>query len=133
MNKLTKAVTLILFFSVNSTLLLAQNATIKGSLFDGTVVAGYVDKGAYINCTGPAVKYSRSGASILLGLLPSLKIKEDNVAEGSPRNALITPTLGFGITACIGHFALQLPAFYAAKTATTNGKWNLGVGIGYKF
>lgn len=133
MNNLIKAVTFVLFFSVHSTLLFAQNATIKGSLFDGTVVAGYVDKGAYINCTGPAVKYSRSGASILLGLLPTLKIKEDKVEAGKPKNTWVTPTLGFGITACIGHFALQLPAFYAAKTATTNGKWNLGAGIGYKF
>ena len=133
MNNLIKALTLLLCFGLSNNKLFAQQATIKGSLFDGTVVAGYVDKGAYINCTGPAVKYSRSGASILLGLLPSLKIKEDKVDEGKPKNSLITPTLGFGITACIGHFALQVPAFYTTKSATTHGKWNVGLGIGYKF
>ncbi|TDS10254.1 hypothetical protein [Sphingobacterium paludis] len=133
MHNLIKALTLFLCFGLKNNTLFAQQGTIKGSLFEGTVVAGYVDKGAYINCTGPAVKYSRPGASILLGLLPTLKIKEDKVEEGKPKNSVITPTLGFGMTACIGHFALQMPAFYTAKTATTDGKWKVGLGIGYKF
>ncbi|WP_293902355.1 hypothetical protein [Sphingobacterium sp. UBA5670] len=111
-----------------------QEKTVKGSLFEGIAVAGYTDHGAYINCTGPAVKYIFSPKScLLLGLLPSLKLKEDKVEAGKPKNSWVTPTLGFGLTAVIRHIAIQLPAFYAAKTGTADGKWRLGVGIGYKF
>lgn len=122
---------LLLCLASNSSI--AQQAKIKGSLFEGVFVAGYADCGAYINCTGPAVKYSRSKLSVLAGLLPSLRIKEDKMEEGRPKNSLITPTLGFGLTAFVGHFALQLPAFYNAKTATSNGNWKIGIGLGYKF
>lgn len=111
-----------------------QEKTVKGSLFEGIAVAGYTDHGAYINCTGPAVKYIFSPKScLLLGLLPSLKLKEDQVEAGKPKNSWVTPSLGFGLTAIIRHIAIQLPAFYAAKTGTADGKWRLGVGIGYKF
>ncbi|WP_343555661.1 hypothetical protein [Sphingobacterium sp.] len=111
-----------------------QEKTVKGSLFEGIAVAGYTDHGAYINCTGPAVKYIFSPKScLLLGLLPSLKLKEDQVEAGKPKNSWVTPSLGFGLTAVIRHIAIQLPAFYAAKTGTADGKWRLGVGIGYKF
>ncbi len=112
----------------------AQEKTVKGSLFEGVVVAGYVDQGSYLTCTGPAIKYNCAPkASILLGLLPSLKIKEDKVEEAKPRNSWVTPTLGFGITAVLKHIAIQLPAFYTAKTSTADGKWKLGIGVGYKF
>ncbi|WP_437918998.1 hypothetical protein [Sphingobacterium sp. LRF_L2] len=112
----------------------AQEPKIKASLFEGTVAMGYVDKGAYINCTGPAIKYSYAQKkAILMGLLPSLKIKEDKVEPEKPKNAWITPSLGFGITAVFNHIVLQLPTFYSAKTATTDGRWKLGIGLGYKF
>ncbi len=107
-----------------------EEKKVSAKLFEGTVVAGYVDKGAYLNCTGPAVKWTKPTYSILLGLLPSIKIKEDS----SPvKNSTFTPTLGFGATVTVlKHLALQIPTFYTPKTATTNGKWKLGVGIGYK-
>jgi len=112
----------------------SQEKTVKGSLFEGIAVAGYADHGAYINCTGPAVKYIFSPKScLLLGLLPSLKLKEDRVETGKPKNSWVTPSLGFGLTAVFRHIAIQLPAFYAAKTGTADGKWRLGVGLGYKF
>jgi hypothetical protein len=62
-----------------------------------------------------------------------LRIKKDRVAAGAPRNSVITPNLGAGITMAYKHFAIQVPAYYNAKTSTKDGKWNPGIGIGYKF
>lgn len=105
----------------------------KASLFEGIIVAGYVDKGAFINCAGPAIKFSKKPVAVLVGLLPSLRIKKDKVAAGATENAVITPNLGAGITATYKHLAIQVPVYYNAKTSTTDGKWNPGIGIGYKF
>lgn len=111
----------------------SQEKHIKASLFEGTVVAGYVDHGAYVNCAGPGIKYSHAKKVFLLGLLPGLRIKEDKVDDGKPKNSLITPSLGFGLTATFGHLALQLPTYYTTKTATADGNWKLGFGVGYRF
>jgi len=105
----------------------------KASLFEGIIAAGYVDQGAYINCTGPTIKFTKKPFSVLIGLLPSLRIKKDRVAAGAPQNSVITPNLGAGITMAYKHFAIQVPAYYNAKTSTKDGKWNPGIGIGYKF
>ena len=105
----------------------------KAVLFDGYFVAGYVDHGAFINCTGPSIKFTKKPYAILLGLLPSLRIKEDKVSPGATKNSALTPNLGFGITAAFHHLALQVPFYYNAKTAVKNGKWSPGIGIGYKF
>lgn len=110
-----------------------SNAQTKPTLFDGTIVLGYVDHGAYINCIGPSVKFNKKPYSLSVGLLPSLRIKEDKVAAGATKNAALTPSLGFGLTAAIRHLAIQLPFYYNAKTAAKDGKWNVGVGLGYKF
>ncbi|TZF86511.1 hypothetical protein FW774_01920 (plasmid) [Pedobacter sp. BS3] len=105
---------------------------VKPVLFDGVLVAGYADDGAFVNCTGPGVKFNKKPFSLLVGLLPSLKIKEDKVTAGT-KNATITPTLGFGLTAVYKHLAIQLPFYYLSKTAAKDGKWIAGAGIGYKF
>ena len=105
----------------------------KAVLFEGTLVAGYVDHGAFINCTGPSIKFTKKPCAFLLGLLPSLRIKEDKVAAGATKNSILTPNLGFGLTAAFGHLAVQVPFYYNAKTAVKNGKWNPGIGLGYKF
>ncbi|MCX2432677.1 hypothetical protein [Pedobacter sp. GR22-10] len=110
----------------------ALKAQTKVALFDGTIVAGYVDHGGYVNCIGPSVKYLKKPFSISAGLLPSLRIKEDKVAAGATKNSLITPSLGLGLTAVFNHIALQLPLYYNTKTSTKNGEWNVGVGLGYK-
>ncbi|RKO72620.1 hypothetical protein D7322_06710 [Sphingobacterium puteale] len=113
---------------------MGQEKAVKGSLFEGIVVAGYADHGGYINCTGPSIKYTFAPkSSILFGFMPSLKLREDKVDAGKPKNSLITPTLGLGLTAVFRHMAIQLPAFYNAKTSTSDGKWKLGIGMGYKF
>ncbi|SHE50726.1 hypothetical protein [Pedobacter caeni] len=105
----------------------------KATLFEGIIVAGYVDHGAYINCVGPAIKFSKKPFSVLLGLLPSLRIKKDQVAAAAPKNSILTPNLGAGITAIYKHLAIQVPMYYNTKTSTKDGKWNPGIGIGYKF
>jgi hypothetical protein len=105
----------------------------KAVLFDGTIIAGYVDHGAFINCTGPSIKFTKKPFAVLLGLLPSLRIKEDKVAAGAPKNTALTPNLGFGLTAAFRHIALQAPLYYNPKTAVKNGEWNVGIGLGYKF
>lgn len=107
----------------------AKKNSINLSVLDGTFVAGYVDHGAFINFTGPNLSWTHNKTKLLLGMLPSLRIKEDN---RKPKNSLITPTLGVGLTYCYKKFALQLPLYYNAKTATENGKWNVGIGLGFR-
>lgn len=103
------------------------------SIWDGMFVAGYVGSGAYINCGGPAVKWTMKPFSLSLGLFPAVRIKEDHQPVGVKKNAAVTPSTGIGLTSSYKHFVLQVPLFYDAKTAAANGKWNLGVGVGYKF
>ncbi|RZM04607.1 MAG: hypothetical protein EOO88_55915 [Pedobacter sp.] len=105
----------------------------KGVAFDGVIVSGYVDQGAFINCIGPSVKINKKAYTVLLGLLPSMRIKADKVAAGATKNTALAPGLGFGVTAVHRHIALQLPFYYNPKTAAKNGKWHPGFGLGYKF
>lgn len=111
----------------------AQVKQTKATLYEGVIVAGYADRGAYLNFAGPALKYSQKPFVLMLGLLPSLKIKEDKGVNNGTKNAIITPTLGCGLTAVYRHLAFQLPCYYSSKTTTVNGKWKLGFGAGYKF
>jgi hypothetical protein len=97
--------------------------------FSGIFVGGYVDNGAFINFTGPNLNFTKGKSQFLVGMLPSLRIKRDT---GATTNSLITPTLGFGITYCYRAFAFQIPCYYNTKSATKNGAWNIGVGIGIK-
>jgi len=101
--------------------------------WDGMMVAGYVDHGAYVNFGGPSVKFIKKPFSIGFGILPTMRIKKDPVPKEAKKNSAITPTAGFGITFIYKKVVLQVPFYYNAKTTTTNGKWNPGVGIGFKF
>lgn len=107
--------------------------TPKLSLWEGMVVAGYVGHGGYANFGGPSIKWALKPFSIALGLFPAVRIKEDNPPSGATKNSTIVPSTGFGITSSFKHLVLQIPVFYDAKTASADGKWNLGIGIGYKF
>jgi hypothetical protein len=113
----------------------AKAQTTKASVvgWEGMAVAGYVNQGGFVNFVGPTVKLIKKPYSFGFGILPTMRIKEDNVPKGSPKNSAITPTAGFGFTIVYKHLALQVPFYYNAKTATRNGKWNPGIGIGYKF
>lgn len=110
----------------------AQETKIKATWGEGVVVAGYVDEGAYLNFAGPALKFSGKSVAVLAGLLPSLRFKEDK-SESGTKNSLVTSALGFGLTGIYKHLAVQVPFFYSPKTAVDDGKWNVGVGVGYKF
>lgn len=103
--------------------------SIKFNPFDGIMVAGYVDNGAFVNFTGPSISLTIKSSKILLGMLPSLRYKED---KGLFKNSPITPNLGFGLTYSYKKIAVQVPIYYNAKTATANGRWNLGIGIGMR-
>ena len=111
----------------------AVRSQTKAVLFEGVMIGGYVDKGGFINCIGPSVKLNQKAYTIFAGLLPSMRIKEDKVAPGATKNTDLTPGLGFGMTAVFRHIAVQLPFYYNPKTSLENGKWNPGVGLGYKF
>lgn len=103
--------------------------TIKFNPFDGIIVAGYVDNGAFLNFTGPNIALTVKSSKFILGMLPSLRYKEDN---GMFRNSPIMPGLGCGLTYCYKQIAIQVPLYYNPKTATANGRWNAGIGIGMR-
>ncbi|AEA42103.1 hypothetical protein [Fluviicola taffensis] len=103
--------------------------SIKFNPFDGVIIAGYVDNGVFLNFTGPNISLTLKSSKILLGMLPSLRYKEDN---GIFKNSPITPSLGFGLTYSYKKMAIQVPIYYNTKTATANGRWNLGIGIGMR-
>ncbi|WP_211231602.1 hypothetical protein [Eisenibacter elegans] len=98
--------------------------------FNGIIATGYVDQGAYLNFTGPCFFYKFGYSKLVLGMLPSLRFKED---QGDTRNAFVTPTLGFGLTYAYKHLVFQLPLYYNPKTSTQNGQWNPGIGLGFRF
>jgi len=116
-----------------SAFLFSQENTskIKASFFDGIAVAGYVDHGAFINFTGPNISFTHKSTKLMLGMLPSLRIKEDQ--SSGTKNSIITPNLGVGIATVYKKIVLQIPFYYNTKTATQNGNWKAGVGLGYSF
>jgi len=107
----------------------AQDNRSTVNAFDGIVVVGYVDNGAYLNFTGPNIKRTTGQAVTTPGMLPSLRIKQDN---GATQHSLITPNLGIGITYEYNGWAFQVPLYYNPKTADENGQWNVGVGVGFR-
>ncbi|PWN69041.1 hypothetical protein C1631_013310 [Chryseobacterium phosphatilyticum] len=107
------------------------SSKVKASFFDGIAVAGYVDDGAFINFTGPNVSLVHKKVKFIMGMLPSLRIKEDH--SSGTRNSFITPTLGAGLTTVYKRIALQVPVYYNPKTADQDGKWKIGIGLGYSF
>ncbi len=119
-----------LTLSTCSVLCYAQENRVSVSLYDGCIMGGYVDNGAFLNFTGPNVNMSHKNSHFVLGMLPSLRFKKD---QGTPKNAFITPTLGIGFTYIYKQWAVQVPLYYNAKTATDNGKWHIGIGIGLRF
>src|SRR5262245_8310428 len=101
----------------------AQNTgTTKTTIvaWDGMEVAGYVNNGGFVNFGGPTVKLVKKPFAIGFGILPTMRVKKDNVAKGSPKNSIVTPTAGFGFTFLFKHLVLQVPFYYNTKTATSN-------------
>lgn len=103
---------------------------ISYSLFEGSAVVGYVDQGGFLNFTGPNISWTKGISRLMLGMLPSLRIKEDN--STTTKNATVFPTLGIGFAYGYKKLVLQLPLYYNTKTTTEDGKWNIGIGIGIR-
>lgn len=108
---------------------LAQKSELKTTLFNGVIVSGYVDNGAFLNFTGPNIKLQYANSSYMIGMLPSLRFKKD---KGLTKNSFVTPSLGLGVTYTYKFFAIQVPFYYNGKTSVKNGEWNIGIGIGFK-
>lgn len=107
----------------------AQESKLGLSVFDGIVIVGYVDGGGFSNFTGPNINLTQGNSKYILGALPSLRYKNDT---GTPKNAFVTPNLGVGFTYSYSIWAFQLPLYYNSKTATEDGKWHIGFGIGLR-
>lgn len=107
----------------------SQTETSRISLYDGIVVAGYVNQGVFLNFTGPNINFKRKNSKFILGMLPSLRFKDDS---STPKNAFVTPNLGVGFTWSYRTIAFQVPLYYNSKTSTENGKWHFGIGMGIR-
>lgn len=108
-----------------------KDSKLNVSFFDGIAVAGYVDHGAFLNFTGPNINFNHQNTKLMIGMLPSLRIKEDQ--SSGTKNSTIMPTLGVGFAVIYKKIALQIPFYYNTKTSTDNGSWKPGIGLGYKF
>lgn len=107
----------------------AQEEKLRFAMYDGVFIGGYVNDGAFLNFTGPNINTTYKNSKFILGMLPSLRFKED---KETPKNAFVTPNLGVGFTYSYKMWAIQLPFYYNAKTATENGRWHIGLGIGLR-
>lgn len=128
-----KKLLLIIFVIITNTIFAQENEQKRRgfnfSIYKGYAVAGYVDDGGFINFTGPNINYTIEESTFTLGMLPSLRFKKDT---SEPRNSFVTPNLGVGLTYAYRIWAIQLPLYYNAKTATENGQWNIGIGFGLR-
>jgi hypothetical protein len=129
MKHLFKTAILILICYLFSARLNAQNIKSEATLFEGIVIGGYVDKGAFLNFTGPNISLSKGNSKFLLGMMPSLRFKTDN---GTTKNTFITPSLGCGLSYSYKFLAIQIPLYYTPKTISQNGKWHVGIGVGLR-
>ncbi len=120
---------LLLLVCIPNSILYAQEPKVKISAYDGILILGYVDNGAYLNCTGPNINVTHGSSKFIFGMLPSLRFKKDNK---TPKNSFVTPNLGIGFTYSYKIWAIQLPLYYNSKTATENGNWQIGFGLGMR-
>lgn len=121
---------LFIMLSVSALRTFAQEDKVSFALYDGIFIGGYVDNGAFLNFTGPNINATYKNSKFILGMLPSLRFKED---KGTPKNAFVTPNLGIGFTYSYKIWAVQIPLYYNAKTATQNGQWHVGLGVGLRW
>lgn len=91
----------------------AQKEKLELAWYDGSVLSGNVNQGGFLNFTGPTINATIKKSTFILGMLPSLRFKQDGMA---PKNALMSPSLGMWITYICKIWALQAPFYYNAKT-----------------
>lgn len=116
-------------FIMHTTVLFAQEEKVKIDLYDGIIMAGLVNNGAFLNFTGPNINATYGNSKFILGMLPSLRFKADHE---TPKSSFVTPNLGVGFTYAYKIYAIQLPLYYNPKTATQNGSWHVGIGLGLR-
>lgn len=124
-----KKILIILSYLILSFESQCQTNSVVTSSFSGIIVGGYVNEGGYLNFTGPNLSWNKKGHQIMLGMLPSLRFKEDS---STIKNSIVTPSLGAGITYIYKSLAFQIPFYYNAKTGLKNGSWQIGIGLGFK-
>lgn len=123
---------LILFSLIFPAIAYGQKAQIKVSVYDGLIIGGYVGNGAFLNTIGPNVNLNFKNSKVLFGTMPSLRFQKDNSGTKT-KNTFVTPSLGIGITYLYKKLALQIPFYYSSKNTVEDGKWEIGIGIGFKF
>ncbi|MFM8433575.1 MAG: hypothetical protein ACKOQ6_03685 [Bacteroidota bacterium] len=116
------------FFTIETSK--AQENKVKISGLEGVAVVGYVDDGAFLNFSGPNISYKNGSSKIMLGMLPSLRFKDDKSTGFT--NSVVTPALGLGLSYLYKRLVVQIPMYYNAKSATKNGTWVFGAGLGLK-
>lgn len=67
----------ILILLLCSGTMFAQEKKANVALIDGVIIGGYADNGAFLNFTGPNVNFTSGESKFIIGLLPSLRFKED--------------------------------------------------------
>jgi hypothetical protein len=115
------------FFMLHGLMCFSQKTVVTTAKINGAIVVGYVNDAAFLNFTGPSLKLQKGQSDWMIGMLPSLRMKEDS---GNTKNSLIIPSLGIGITYTYKLMAVQIPFYYSNKTTSENGRWNFGIGIG---
>lgn len=128
MNTIKKTASILLLIS-GSFRSAAQTESVKPALFDGILIAGYVNNGAFLNFGGPNLNLTKNNSKLILGMFPSIRFKED---KGATKNSFITPALGIGLTYLYKNLAFQLPLYYNQKTGAKNGEWHIGIGLGLR-
>ncbi|WP_194774561.1 hypothetical protein [Pararhodonellum marinum] len=118
---------LIFMFFLSFTSYCQEDGKIKIRAYDGFIMTGYVDQGGFLNFTGPNANMTKGHSKYVLGMLPSLRFKQDN---STPKNSFITPNLGIGFTYGYKIYAIQIPLYYNPKSATQDGRWHVGLGLG---
>ena len=86
---------LFILVCIQSSICYAQETKVKASAYDGIVLVGYVDNGGFSNFTAPNINATYRNSKFILGMLPSLRFKED---KRMPKNSFVTPNLGIGFT-----------------------------------
>jgi hypothetical protein len=107
----------------------APAVTLNPTVMDGTVILGYVDQGGFINFAGPGISFYRGPHKVILGMLPSLRLKRD---PGHSRHPAVLPALGVGLTYSFGRLALQAAGYYQTGTDHRIGRWVPGLGAGIR-
>jgi len=95
-----------------------QITTQSVGMLNGFTRVNLSSKAVYFTFGGPGLRYKRSKMTYFLGLLPSIRMRDDEAI----------PSVGGGFQMVYKQIALTFPSFYYAK-----GKWEFATGLGVVF